>query len=285
MKILSLRFANVNCLAGEWAVDFTDPAFSDGLFVLAGDTGAGKSSILDAITLALYGRTARQGEVTSGGNEAMNRDADSCFAQVEFLGADGVAWRSRWSQDRIRHRDGTTGLATAEMSLVRLRDGQDVSPHRLDDAKKLVAEKAGFTFDDFTRTVLLEQGEFDKFLHAKDKDRADILERATNTAHFASVGARINGRAKAEYRALCDCKARETLLADRAAGVRAADVVEAERAAADVADVEGQAAKRDQRCQEEAETLEQVIGHILPAHAAAAEHAPDVQLRDGRHDQ
>ena len=229
MKILSVRFANVNCLAGEWKIDFRDPAFGEGLFVLAGDTGAGKSSILDAITLALYGRTARQAKVTDSANETMNRDADSCFAEVDFLGADGAAWRSRWAQTRVRHRDGTTDFRTARMSLVRLADGADLSAHRLDDTKRLVAEKAGFSFDDFTRTVLLEQGEFDKFLHAADKDRADILERATNTAHFAAVGARINERAKAENRALGDRRAEERALADRIGGLRPPDVVEAEQ--------------------------------------------------------
>ena len=56
MKILELRFKNLNSLYGEWVVDFTNPEYvSNGIFALTGSTGAGKSTILDAICLALLG--------------------------------------------------------------------------------------------------------------------------------------------------------------------------------------------------------------------------------------
>lgn len=72
MKILNLKFKNINSLAGENEIDFTDPVFvDDGLFAITGKTGAGKSSILDAISLALYGKTPRV-DVTGGENAVLN---------------------------------------------------------------------------------------------------------------------------------------------------------------------------------------------------------------------
>jgi exonuclease SbcC len=58
MRILKVRFCNLNSLAGEWEIDLTDPAYeTHGLFAITGPTGAGKSTLLDAICLGLYGRT------------------------------------------------------------------------------------------------------------------------------------------------------------------------------------------------------------------------------------
>jgi len=60
MRILSVRFKNLNSLSGEWEIDFTHPDYlSDGLFAITGPTGAGKTTLLDAICLGLYGRTPR----------------------------------------------------------------------------------------------------------------------------------------------------------------------------------------------------------------------------------
>ena len=85
MKILNLRFKNLNSLSGEWAIDFTAPEYvGDGIFAITGPTGAGKSTILDAICLALYGRTPRIKSISKSGNEIMSRQTGECFAEVTF---------------------------------------------------------------------------------------------------------------------------------------------------------------------------------------------------------
>lgn len=104
MRILQLRFKNLNSLAGEWLIDFTHPAFTaDGLFAITGPTGAGKTTILDAICLALYYRTPRLSRVTKGMNEIMSRQCGECFAEVTFETQSGQ-YRCHWSQHRARKK-------------------------------------------------------------------------------------------------------------------------------------------------------------------------------------
>lgn len=84
MKILKIEFKNLNSLSGEWAIDLTHPAFvSDGIFAITGPTGAGKTTILDAICLALYGRTPRLDRVTKSGNEIMSRQTGSVVIMLK----------------------------------------------------------------------------------------------------------------------------------------------------------------------------------------------------------
>ena len=92
MRIEKIRFRNLNSLVGEWEIDLTHPAFaSDGIFAITGPTGSGKTTILDAVCLALYGRTPRLNRVTKSGNEIMSRQTGECFAEVTFRTGAGSA--------------------------------------------------------------------------------------------------------------------------------------------------------------------------------------------------
>ena len=104
MRILKLRLKNLNSLVGEWEIDFANPTLtSDGLFAITGPTGSGKTTILDAICLALYGRTPRLDRVNKSGNEVMSRQTGECYAEVIFQNQKGK-YLCHWGQQRSRKK-------------------------------------------------------------------------------------------------------------------------------------------------------------------------------------
>ena len=85
MKILQVRFKNLKSLAGKWEVDLTHPDFSsDGIFTITGPTEAGKTTILDAVCLALHRRRPRLPKVIKSGNEILSHRTRECCAEVTF---------------------------------------------------------------------------------------------------------------------------------------------------------------------------------------------------------
>lgn len=202
MKILSVRFRNLNSLAGEWKIDFTDPEFVEhGLFAITGPTGAGKSTILDAICLAMYGKTPRLGKAgTTGSNEIMTKRTGDCLAEVEFQTSAGGWYRATWMQHRARRRaDGEPQTPKHQVTdLVK----NELKTEKKGETEDLITKITGLDFGRFTKSVLLAQNAFAEFLKMNSDDRALLLEKITGTEIYAQISMSVFQRHSLEEKKL-----------------------------------------------------------------------------------
>lgn len=200
MRILQVRFKNLNSLAGEWQIDLMHPAFaSDGIFAITGPTGAGKTTILDAICLALYGRTPRLNKITKSGNEIMSRQTGECFAEVTFETQTG-RYRCHWSQHRARKKP--DGELQAPKHEIANADSGEIFESKIRGVAGQIELAIGMDFDRFTRSMLLAQGGFAAFLQAAPDDRAPILEQITGTEIYSQISIRVHERLRGEQKKL-----------------------------------------------------------------------------------
>ncbi|RDH88133.1 MAG: exonuclease SbcC [endosymbiont of Escarpia spicata] len=200
MRILLVRFKNLNSLAGEWEIDLAYPVFSsDGIFAITGPTGAGKTTILDAICLALYGRTPRLNKVTKSGNEIMSRQTGECFAEVTFETQAG-RFRCHWSQHRARKKPG--GELQAPKHEIADADSGRILEAKLRGVAEQIEAVTGMDFDRFTRSMLLAQGGFAAFLQAAPDERAPILEQITGTEIYSQISIQVHKQRSGEHEKL-----------------------------------------------------------------------------------
>lgn len=205
MRILKIRVQNINSLKGNWSINFENSAYAaGGLFAICGPTGAGKSSLLDAVCIALYGSTPRLGSLSASSNEAMTRGTGLMESEVTFL-AKGRRYRALYSQHRARNNAaGRLQGSSIELSRYNEATGQwDILEAKYKkNFDSLITEITGLTFDQFTRSALLAQGNFSVFLKAKEDERANALEAITGTEIYSDISKAVHERHRAENDAL-----------------------------------------------------------------------------------
>lgn len=206
MKILKLQFKNLNSLVGEWTIDFTVAEYGEqGIFAITGPTGAGKSTILDAICLALYGRTPRLERINAAQNEIMSRQCGECSASLEFQTPAG-SYRTLWSQARARKKpDGN--LQNAQ-HIIEDSVNNKTLEDKLSKTPQVVTEVTGMDFEHFTRAMLLAQGGFAKFLQSSADERSPILEKITGTEIYSQISKLVHERKTSEENILSNLNAR-----------------------------------------------------------------------------
>lgn len=184
MKILKVTIRNLNSLKGDHVVEFgKDPLASAGLFAITGPTGSGKTTILDAITLALFGKAARYGNSPSP-EDVMTRGAVDCSAEVTFEVKKGV-FVAQWSLARARNK--ADGKIQSARRCVMSAAGKIIAD-QVKEVNGKIEDLLGLDHDRFMRSVMLAQGQFAKFLTAKPDERAQLLESLTGSDIYSQIG-------------------------------------------------------------------------------------------------
>lgn len=217
MKILAIRGRNLASLEGEFEVDFAaEPLLSAGIFAISGPTGAGKSTILDAMCLALFARTPRTDQAKENNvklrdvNEEvlpqsdprflLRRGTASGYAEVDFVALNGHRYRARWSVGRARDKE--NGRLQSPRITLHTIDNEKEEQGTRSELQVRITELIGLTFDQFTRSVLLAQNDFSTFLKAEQGEKASLLEKLTGTEQYSAISRLIfekNAIAKEAY--------------------------------------------------------------------------------------
>lgn len=260
MKILAIRGCNLASLDGEFEIDFTaDSLAQDGLIAITGATGSGKSTILDALCLALFNRIPRlptRGSQTLIGRKdeddkqrlashdvrhILRRGTGEGYAEVDFLGVDKKQYRATWTIRRARKRpDGR--FQAPEHQCISLSDEKPLGRTRKEVEERIV-EKLGLTIDQFRRSVLLAQGDFASFLKADAATRSHLLEMITGTEIYGEISRQAHRRANEEVAKLNELQTR----------LNEYDTLDNDARAALIAEVAAQA----QQLQQQENTLKQ----------------------------
>ena len=295
MKILRIAGKNLASLAGEFEVDFErEPLASSGLFAISGPTGAGKSTLLDALCLALYDATPRLLK-TRAGNQVPDVGADTVqahdrrtllrrgvaegYAEVDFIGNDGIAYRARWSVRRSYNK-ATGALQGVNMSLHKLPELAALGNTKTETLLE-IEKRIGLSFEQFTRSVLLAQNEFSAFLRTDDNERGELLETLTGSAIYSDISRRAFERWRVEQEAMRRLAGRLQDQAPLAPDLRITLDEEHARAQAALAAADARRTALEQGLRWH-QALEQLTGGEAQAEAALARAAAAVDQAGGR---
>lgn len=193
MRISALRIAGFGPFRGEQQVDF-DQFAGDGVFLISGKTGSGKSSVLDAIVFALYGSVPRyEGQSAHGIRSHHAAPEDPSYVELEFeLGDIRYLVRREPDYERPKRRGSGTTKHNAAAQLSQRVDGEwhGIAAKPVDVAKAL-AEVLPLSRAQFLQVVLLAQNRFQEFLHASTGERQAVLRALFATDRFKRLTANL----------------------------------------------------------------------------------------------
>ena len=199
MRIRNLAIRNIASI--ETAdLDFERGALGDAsLFLICGETGSGKTTILDSITLALYGKTPRYagkgehhpqeigGYAYNDARQLVRRGAASASVTLSLIGNDGKPYEAEWAVSAIS-RGANAG--TLKDKTWRWKDcsAGGFSWTKVKECEAVAQKAVGLGFEQFCRTTMLAQGQFTKFLLGAEDEKAEILEKLTDTSRYSELG-------------------------------------------------------------------------------------------------
>lgn len=218
MKLKELHIRNIASIERadiDFEKDLNDAITGDpaSIFLISGDTGAGKSVILDSISMALYKKTPRIADVANASKndytdaegeqirvasiEQYTRlgisDKDESYSEVVFEGNDGRMYHARLTLGmKLGLKDKETGIRPIKHSKPKWEIRIDKGDWTKDSVEQTILDAIGLDFQQFGRMAMLAQGQFANFLTGDKKEREAILEQLTNTQHFTAYGEAIN---------------------------------------------------------------------------------------------
>ncbi|MBM4359431.1 MAG: AAA family ATPase [Deltaproteobacteria bacterium] len=243
MKLHRLTIRNLSALRGEHTIEFDAMLGGAGMFLIHGPTGAGKTTILDAICLALYGKTPRLTSTAHGNDTSdaagvkdgaaeesaarmLSHGEHEAMVELEFALADALGADQRYRAGWFIHRAKKKADGKFQKPIRKLErlEGETwkcaVESHQPSQYGPVFDEALHhLSFEDFQRTVLLAQFAFREFLDADEKQRTALLERLTGSSRFREIGkaaAAERQRAERAVETLTSQLARVALLAPEA---------------------------------------------------------------------
>lgn len=220
MKILKIELQNINSLKSDSSVciDFESEQFVDaGLYAITGSTGAGKTTILDAITIALYHSVPRFNGTKGALIDVVSYGASSAFSRVTFEN-ENVIYEALWSIRLTSSNGKKLTNPQEEVSLKNLTTNKILASQKRAVIAKVI-KVTQLEYSQFLRSVMLAQGEFASFLTAKGPDKGRLLEQITGEEIYKKIGQGILDRKSKE----------ENKLKEITAQINAADVLSDER--------------------------------------------------------
>lgn len=206
MKIQKLTIHNIASIEDAILEFDKEPLASEPLFLITGETGSGKTTILNAICLALYNTSPNlkqigsaeedaEGVQTNNPRQLMRRGTTEAFISLTFEGNDEKHYEALWSVRRARNKP--DGALQSVKRTLQCKE-TDVTFQKDAEIRQTIQDTVGLTFEQFCRTTMLAQGQFSKFMNSEEKDKAEILEKLTGTEIYARIGKKIFDLCKAK---------------------------------------------------------------------------------------